>query len=284
MEKKIQRHEGFFKGYNDDSIFYQTWLTEKPIAHIIITHGMGEHSESYHRLIKYFENKHFSFYGWDLRGHGRSDGKRGFVSHFNDYLYDYELFFKELKKNFKFNEPIILLGHSMGGLIQTKFLIQNELPFKLTAQVLSSPLFGFSLPVPKIKDWAARVLNSSFPRVTLGNELSDDMLTRDPLVIKEFEKDHLRHHLISSSVYLGMVEGFQFVKENAYKISYPTIMQISETDPVVSTTAAKEIFNLFPNPKKKLLLYGDDARHENYNDSHRQHVYQDLETQLGAYL
>ena len=67
-----KRSEGFFKGYQDINLFFQIWDNPNAKGTIIITHGHGEHSEAYHRLTEAFENDPWTFYGWDLRGHGRS--------------------------------------------------------------------------------------------------------------------------------------------------------------------------------------------------------------------
>ncbi len=281
---EYQRNEGYFKGYRNESLFFQSWEKKDPEINIIITHGMGEHSESYIRLINHFAGANISFIAWDLRGHGRSNGKRGFVENFNDFIYDMEIFLAEAFKTYKFSAPVVLLGHSLGGLIQTKFLVTNPKKFDIKAQVLSAPLFGFSLPVPAIKDTAARVLNATFPKVTLGNEIDSDMLTRDPAVITEYEKDNLRHTLISSGIYLGMKENFDIVLSRAQELTMPTFMQLSDNDPVVSTAKAKEFFELISSANKRIIMYTDGARHESYNDIHRNVVFQDLEKNLKGLL
>lgn len=280
MQPQFERNEGYFKGYKNESLFFQSWQKKDPELNVIITHGMGEHSESYSRLVNHFAPQNFSFFSWDLRGHGRSNGKRGYAANFNDFVYDMEIFLEEAFKTFKFKAPVVLLGHSMGGLIQTKFLITNPKKFQIKAQVLSSPLFGFSVAVPPIKDKAARLLHSILPKVTLDNELSPDMLTRDPNVVAEYEKDHLRHDVISSGIYLGMMDSFAVVFPRAHEITLPTFMQIAESDPVVSSPKAKEFFELISSANKRIVVYGDGARHENYNDIHREKVFQDLEKNL----
>lgn len=280
MQTQFQRNEGYFKGYKNESLFFQSWQKKDPELNVIITHGIGEHSESYARLVNHFENSNVSFFSWDLRGHGRSNGKRGYAANFNDFIYDMEIFLDESFNTFKFKAPVVLLGHSMGGLIQTKFLLTNPNKFKISGQVLSSPLFGFSVAVPMIKDKAARLLYSTFPTVTLGNELSPDMLTRDSNVIAEYEKDHLRHDMISSGIYLGMIDSFEMAFSRASEITLPTFMQIAEKDPVASSPKAKEFFEAISSPYKRIVVYGDGARHENYNDIHRATVFQDLEKNL----
>lgn len=278
-----KRKEGYFKGYKETQIFFQTWEATNPELQIVITHGHGEHSECYHRLINFFNKQKINFIAWDLRGHGKSEGKRGYVDSFNDYIYDFEIFINHINELNSDNLPTLYLAHSMGALIQNKYLISNP-DFTPSAQVLSAPLFGFSLPVPSIKDKASRLLHFLYPQFTMWNEITHDMLTRDAEVIKEFEKDHLRHDLISSGIYLGMVENFELINKMAAKIKTPTLIQISENDPVVSTPAAKEFYKKIGSTEKRILLYGEGARHEMYNDVHRLEVFKDLKKYLEGFL
>ncbi len=280
--KYIQK-EGFFNSYKETQIFFQTWIVPDPKLHVVITHGHGEHSECYHRLIHFFRNENINFTAWDLRGHGRSEGKRGYVESFNDYLYDFEVFISKLEKLNSENLPTVYLAHSMGALIQNKYFISHP-DFKPEAQALSAPLFGFSLPVPAYKDTASKILNLVFPKYTLWNEISNPMLTRDPAVIKEFEKDTLRHDLISSGIYLGMIEAFEVINSHAANIKIPTLIQISESDPVVSVEAAKNFFQKISSKEKRILLYGEGARHEMFNDIHRENVYKDLKKFLEGFM
>lgn len=282
-ETSYIRKEGFFKGYKETQLFFQSWEVKNPKLQIVITHGHGEHSECYHRLISFFENQNINFVAWDLRGHGRSEGKRGYVDSFSDYIYDFEILTEQLEELNSNHLPTLFLAHSLGCLIQNKYLITNT-DFRPEGQILSSPLFGFSLPVPAIKDKASRILNMIYPQFTLWNEITLDMLTRDAQVIKEFEKDHLRHDLISSGIYLGMVENFEIIKTQASKIKIPTFIQISENDPIVSTLAAKEFYQNIASSEKRILLYGDGAKHEMYNDIHRETVFKDLKKYLERYL
>ncbi len=278
-----KRSEGFFPGHQDLKIFFQTWEKPNSKASIIIMHGQGEHSESYHRVIDFFKDDEWSFYAMDLRGHGRSDGKRGYAEHFNDYSRDYEIFLKHLFAAKIKTGPVVLLAHSLGAMIQLKFLSESYSPTThplITAQVCSNPLLDFGVPVPRIKDAGAELLSKFFPQVTMWNELTNKMLTRDQDVIREFESDVLRHDVISSRVYLGMKENRTFLFDRVGRVILPTLFQIAEQDPVVSSSASKDYFERLPSSRKRILVYGDGARHEIYNDIIRDQVYQDLKKYL----
>lgn len=279
------RVEGSYNSFDSTKIFYQGWkpANEKTRATVIITHGQGEHSESYQRLINAFGNKGLEFWGWDLRGHGRSEGIRGYAKSFQDYIQDYGLFLDLMLKKIDRKNPVILLGHSMGGLVQIAgLLLQNQNEFK--AQVISAPLLGVAVAVPAFKKHGAEILERFLPKVTLGNEVDNDMLTRDPEIMREFDKDTLRHNKISSGVYLGFLKEIDTVMTKAMDITIPTLFQCPEKDPLCSTDATRKFSGLMNPAKTKLLIYGDGARHEMYNDINRAEVYKDLEYFLDKQL
>lgn len=271
-----KRAEGFLRGSSQNSLFFQYWEPAAPQGTIIITHGQGEHSESYQRLIDFFVEDHWTFYGWDLRGHGRSEGKRGYAGNFNEYTADAKIFYQEVLNDSKVkNKPVIFLSHSMGAQIQMRCLIEDS-NLNPTAQVYSAPLLGFSLNIPALKKQASHWLAKALPNLTLWNEIHNEDLTRDPNVIREYESDALRHDRISSGVFIGMLENIAFLENSYSLLKGPILFQCPEKDPVVSTPAAKAFFDQLTCPDKTFLLYGDGAKHEMYNDIHRHEVFSDI--------
>nr|BFD68257.1 alpha/beta hydrolase [Bdellovibrio sp. HAGR004] len=278
-----KRSEGFFKGYQDINLFFQIWDNPEARGTVIITHGHGEHSESYHRLIKAFENDKWSFYGWDLRGHGRSEGRRGYVAEFDDYCRDYKIFLNMVLQQEKVRKgPVILYCHSMGGLIQLKTLLQNS-DIDFTAMVISAPLLGLTVPVPAFKSVGAGLLNKILPQITMGNELTNDMLTRDPDVIREYEQDALRHTRVSPGAFLGFLESFDYVNPRANQLTKPALVIVSDSDPVISTAATKALYEHLGSSQKELFVY-PNAKHELINDTIRQTVFADIKKFLDGFL
>ncbi len=268
-----KRSESEFKGYKNALLYLQKWETEQPSGTFVITHGQAEHSDCYNRLIEGLKPLNWNFVAWDLRGHGRSEGKRGYASHFMNYVRDYEIFLSLILPEIN-HQPVILLGHSLGGLIQLRMLLEKpSLP--ITAQVLSSPLLGIAVEIPVIKEKAAHLLNFIYPRITLNNEIRYEQLTRDQAIQKSYEHDPLRHDCISPSVFLGMQECMSYVMNHANKIKIPTFMQIAGKDTVVSRPKNEELFEKISSANKQIIIY-KDAPHEIYNDIIRETAYADL--------
>ena len=279
LKGMYQRSETFFHAFDGSKLFLQKWSTEKSIGTIFITHGQGEHSDCYHRLINGFEKTGWNFVAWDLRGHGRSDGLRGYVNDFRDYVSDYHLFLEtalplaDVKP-----KPVILLCHSMGGLIQTCALLEKPEVLENTnikAQVLSSPLFGVSVAIPAWKDFGATFMQSLLPKITLSNEIKNEDLTRDTAVIREYELDTYRHGRVSSAVYLGFKREFPLVLSRAPEIKLPTFLHVSDQDPVVSSEAALKFFDDLSSENKGLKII-ENGKHELYNDTVRADVIQSV--------
>lgn len=276
----FERSEGYLQSSDGTQIYCQKWLKKNAEGTILITHGQGEHSNAYSRFIESFQTENWNIVTWDLRGHGHSDGRRGYVKNFEEYISDFNMVVDDLVTTHKKEGPIVLFSHSMGCLIQELALVKQNRK-TIRGQILSAPLFGLTVEVPEYKAKAATLLNRFMPEITLGNELKYEMLTRDPQVIHEFEKDPHRHHKISSSAFLGMLDGFKKMETEAPYIDLPTLVIISENDPVVSTEAAKNIFTRLGSEEKTLKTY-PHAKHELVNDIIRDDVFAFLKDYINS--
>ena len=143
------RFEEHILGYRNAELFMQSWQVDQAKGVLLITHGIAEHSECYEKLANDLNQKGYTVFAWDLRGHGRSSGQRGYVESFDEFEKDLRIVVAKVKESCP-ETPLILFGHSMGGLITLKNVIANG-PQGARVLVLSSPGLGISLPVPALK-------------------------------------------------------------------------------------------------------------------------------------
>ncbi len=277
----IRRLETHIKSSQGHELYLQTWTPDEVRGRFLITHGQAEHSECYQRLAETLASDGWLVYAWDLIGHGRSEGRRGYVDEFRTYVKDLKAVIDHLRRVESFNEPFILFSHSMGGLITLEALLDEELG-PITAAVFSSPALGFSVQVPSYKKLLAQLALQVFPQLTMYNEVSYNVLSRDVEMLKSYEKDTLRHSRISSAVFFGFLEGFERLSNEAHQIQVPIFFQLSGEDQLTSTSAAKAVFEKMNHPKNRIEIY-HDSFHEIYNDLDREQVISDLKEYINSF-
>ena len=275
----MERLEGSFLSFDETELFYQVWRPEQDSrGFILLTHGMGEHSECYNQLATDLVQDQWTVYAWDLRGHGRSEGKRGYVKEFSDMVQDLKCFTDHFKKEQNSPSNSFLIGHSLGGLVLLSFLA-NENTEGFRAAICSAPALGISVPIPKIKEKGAELLADWMPKLTLHNGIVYQNLHKDVSRLKEYANDPLRHDKVSSRLFLGMRDAMVDVEEKAADIHMPILFQLAGDERIVSTPAAEDIFSRIGSKSKKIYIY-PDSMHEIYNDLDRDEVIRDLKAFL----
>lgn len=278
----MRRFESSFESIDGLSLYFQEWLPlANPQAHLVITHGLGEYSDCYDAFAQELRDYDLRISAWDLRGHGRSQGVRGAISDFYPICQDLEIFLKSVLKIDSSPTPVILMGHSMGGLILLKSLLGLREYLHLPL-ILSSPFLGVSLPVPEWKKTASEVLSQLMPTLTLNNEIRPEDLTRDPERLSLYRRDPLRHDRISAGLYESALVAIERVFFQAQAFQGPTLIIGSESDPVVSSPDIQAFAAHLKNPTNQLALLSK-RKHEVFNDEGREEAFtilrQFLETQ-----
>ncbi|MCB0377045.1 MAG: lysophospholipase [Bdellovibrionales bacterium] len=277
---EVLRHEYNINGVSGSRLFMQSWRAETQDSKgcVVITHGMAEHSECYHDLATDLAENGWWVFAWDLQGHGKSQGKRGYISDFSEFRKDLLKVVKHLKNHSEIpTTPMHLIGHSMGGLITLGALLEETMP-AIQSAVLSSPALGVAIEVPKIKHMASLWLNHLWPTLTMDNEIRYEILSRDPAMMDVYKRDPLRHTKVSAPLYLGMMEEMQRIKNSADRFTTPLFFQIAGDDRLVDAQASIDFFKKLPGPKK-LKIY-EKSYHEIYNDINKEETIDDLLTFL----
>ena len=133
----MRQGESFFKGLNNYNIYFQQWTPDgTPKAVLLIAHGYAEHSGRYMNVVNKLTPAGYMIYAADHRGHGKSEGYRGYVKSMHDFVQD-NIEFTDIIKNKEGEDiPIFLLGHSMGVFIAISLAIENSESYR--AVILSA--------------------------------------------------------------------------------------------------------------------------------------------------
>ncbi len=276
LDAMSQRSEILFKCPSDgESLFLQRWKpSATPKALVLITHGVAEHSDCYHNFAETLAAEHLEVWAWDLPGHGKSYGQRGYVTSFSEYTDRLKEVLSEVRRQADAKIPVFLVGHSMGGMIVFQFALQNpNAPIK--AYILSSPAFGVKVQVPFLKDQAARFLVHVAPKLTIPHQITYEELTRDTELVKRYYKDPLRHTKFSAPLYLGILDSMESALTHARDFKTPVFIQAAGQDQIVDVLATQELFTKISSTQKKLKVY-PESYHEIYNDTNKQEVIDDF--------
>ena len=253
---------GTFKGIKETELFYQSWISDSPSAALVIIHGLGEHSGRYENIRNALKDSSISIYCFDLRGFGKSQGKRGCVDSFHDYIADIKIFVDMIKANSGFSS-VLMLGHSLGGLIAASYAL--EYGNDLDGLALSSPAFKFTGDIPWWKKALAKVMSVVNPDFTLSSGDDYSGLSHDPEYIEDCKSDKLLHNMASARFYFEFLQYSSDCMIKAYELSVPLLIFHGNADPITDYKGSELFFERASSAKKEIKIF-DGLYHKTMNE------------------
>lgn len=241
--------------------------TADPWLSMLLVHGLGEHSGRYQRTGGLFAAAGVDVSAFDLRGHGGSAGRRGDVEHWTDFLDDIELMLRGVRSGAA-GRPVVLLGHSMGGLLCTDYVVSGRASPDLL--VLSAPALDDGLP--RWQHAVGPVIARVMPRLALKNAWGPEALSRDPEVGRLAHIDPGCPQ--SATVRLGAF-GFAAqarARSGVDRVRLPTLVIHGGDDRLVPTRAT-EPFQELPGVTRRVYA---GLRHETLNEPEGPEVVADV--------
>lgn len=266
-EQSYSRTESTFLNKDGGKIYYQVYKPKSGAKKVLVVHhGFGEHGGRYNNLLEAMATEPYTIYLIDARGHGKSDGRRGVVSHYTDFFAD----LKELIKIAKQTEgvsKVTLLGHSMGAAITFLYTATDNNQSDLEAYISSAlPIKVKTDFVMDVKKSAGGFLAKVLPTLTIPAGLDVNMISHDKDVVKAYVADPLVHGNIST--YLGdfLLNCYKLALEAATKITVPIYMFHGKEDQIALCEGSVEAFEKVGSKDKTLKLF-DGLYHETMNET-----------------
>ncbi|QAA76767.1 MAG: hypothetical protein BIP78_1001 [Candidatus Bipolaricaulis sibiricus] len=244
-----------------------------------IVHGYGEHSGRYHEFARWLNELGWSVEACDLRGHGRSPGRRGHVARFGEYLLDVAALVRRLQDRAA-GTPLFLFGHSLGGLIAVRYVEQEARG--LTGLILSAPFLGVELVIPRWKRVVARVVSQVWPSLSTPSGLTGTTVSRDPEVIAHYEADPLMHKQATVRWFTEVIRTQHAALSEARRVSLPLLVLHGDADPIARVAVTRQFFAAVGSPDRTLTLYGGFL-HEVLNEIGKERVWEDIAAWLDAH-
>ena len=249
------------------------WPAANPRAAVLLIHGISEHSGRYEHVGQFLAERGFDVVAIDLRGFGQSGGRRAFVNTFDDYFDDVEDQVAEIRR---LGLPVVLLGHSMGGLIALSYALSERPGPDLLA--LSAPALGANIPGPlrALTPLLARLA----PRLSVPSPIKGEMLATDPAVGEAYFADPLIVRVVTPALGLGLLRQMQWANENLTRLAVPTLVMHGADDPLVPPRSTRRFADLALATRRTYPA----LRHEIFNEPTRFAILQDLSDWLTAQL
>ncbi len=273
------RIEGDFTGARHARIFYQAWLPEGDAkAVVLVVHGLGEHSGRYRHVVNHLVPLGFAVYGFDHAGHGRSTGRRGYIDRLDDYAATLAITCSKVQA-WQPGKPVFLLGHSMGGLIASLFLLDHQSLF--TGAILSAPSLLPGKGVSSAKGFMTRLLSVLAPAAGVL-KLDACGISRDPQVVADYVDDPLVFHgRISARLAAELLRGMRRVTAEADRIALPLLILQGSADTMVDPAGAQRLYDQSASRDKTLRVF-DGLQHEVFNEPEHAQVLTVVERWLAA--
>ncbi|HEX8992163.1 MAG TPA: alpha/beta hydrolase [Anaerolineales bacterium] len=238
-----------------------------PKAAVALVHGLGEHVGRFAHVGAAFSDAGYAFMGFDLRGHGRSDGPRGHTPSFEAYMQDIDLLLEHVRSRYP-GLPIFLYGHSLGGILVLNYGLRRKPDLK--AVIATSSGLHTALEKQTAKLILAKVLGSLAPTVLLPNGLDTSLLSHDPNVERLYVSDPLVHDRVSLGFGKVMPGAIRWALQHASEFPLPLLLVHGTGDQIAYPSSSQE-FAAALGGKAKLVLW-DNLYHETHNEPEKAEV------------
>ena len=258
------------------TLFERHWLPDgAPRADVIIVHGYAEHSGRYEHVGAALAERGYAVHALDLRGHGRSEGRRVFVRSMNEYLDDLDAF---LERNRHPGRPLFLLGHSMGGTVVALAAVTRETDAQ--GLILSGPALTTDGASP-LMTRIVLLLGRFFPSLRL-RKLDAAAVSRDPAVVAAYDADPLvERGKINAGTAAAMIRAMRTIDKHEPDIRLPLLVMHGTEDLLASPAGSQALHERASSTDKTLRLYAG-LYHEILNEPEQQEVLGDVLAWLDA--
>lgn len=271
----MHREQGYFQPAPGVRLYRCEWWPEPgalPSAGpaLVLMHGFAEHCGRYDELSAYLVSQGIAVCRFDARGHGRSNGQRGYVCRHDDYVADLRAYVSLLSAE-QPERRWALLGHSDGGLVAIRAVQQGLRD--IAALVLTNPYLRIQARRKPVPDGLARLLALVVGRLPLPNRIQGVELTHDPTLQKAHARDRLIHRVATPRWYWSAVEAGRAALADAQRVTLPLLLVVGDEDVIADPSAMSELLERAASADKQ-LVWRHGERHEVLNETHRQDTFE----------
>ena len=269
-----------FTASDGENLAVQDWYLPHEVPSrgmVLIVHGLGEHAGRYDHVAKRLNAWGFAVRSYDQYGHGDSNGIRGALPQPMRLVDDLADIVESARRRVGDNLPLILMGHSLGGLVAASFVARGVLP--VDGLVLSSPALAMHLnPMEKMM---LGLLPRIAPNFTVRNGLNPGYLSHDRSVVDAYKADPRVHDRVSGRLARFIADEGPLVLERAKDWGVPTLLLYAGDDRLVDPAGSRAFAKAAP-PSVVTAHCFDKLYHEVFNEVEAYDVFARLRQWLDA--
>ncbi|HEX2213433.1 MAG TPA: alpha/beta hydrolase [Mycobacterium sp.] len=275
------RSERSFDGVGGVRIVYDVWTPEtEPRGAIVLCHGYAEHARRYDHVAERFGAVGLVTYALDLRGHGRSGGKRVYLRNIGGYTKDFATLVGIAAADHP-DLPRIVVGHSMGGGVVFTYGVEHSGDF--TAMVLSGPAVYAQDAVSPVMITVAKVVGSILPGLPV-EELPTEAVSGDPDVVAAYMADPMVHHgKLPAGIAKALIKVGETMPQRAGSLTAPLLVVHGEQDKLIPVEGSRRLLECVGSTDAHLKVY-PELYHEVFNEPERDLVLDDVTSWVEAKL
>lgn len=220
-------------------------LVNSPKATILILHGLAEHYRRYDYITSKFVANNFNIYRYDHRGHGDSDGKRGYVDDVHTFAKDLKIVIDLIKEENP-SLPLFILGQGMGGHIMS--ILGGQYDNLVNGMIFCSPLV---CDYGNYTNCNSNEYDSDFDFVSVG---SIHNLSHDYDFIQSYDEDELVLKQVTVSLYHALKKSCSHILEYLYKFKYPCLIFHGSMDAITDCEDSRFLFNNIISKDKEIRI------------------------------
>lgn len=244
------------------------WMPEGPAAATVcLAHGFGEHRGRWAHAGKHFAARGFATAAADLRGHGRSEGRRGHALNLGFLLDDLGLLLAEARRAHP-DCPVFVYGHSLGALIASNYVLRRTPA--LAGVVLSALPLETPLREQRLKLAAARVLGPVLPGLSIDAGLDDVLITRELSFADARAADPLMHSTATLGLARAALDAVEYAIAHAPEWRLPVLIMHGAEDRLSLPSGAERLAERISGDCTLKLWPG--LHHEPHNERERLEV------------
>lgn len=251
----------FFRTNDQLALYLKATIVEPNKASVVFMHGVGEHIGRYAETFQAFSEQGYSCFGFDQRGFGRSEGERGHINAFSDYVEDLAKFIDDIVDQNP-TKAVFLLGHSMGSIVALAYALKY--PTKIQGLLIFSCPLKLASYTANLGDVIALGLSSITPKLKLPNLIDPQALSNNLPNIQAFITDPYAFNKVS----INWLREFKLARANvlnhAQQIMLPVLINHGDADHIAALSGAKALFALLGTHDKTLHIY-PGLKHELLN-------------------